>query len=393
MNNTPPQQHLSLWTAVIINMNAMIGAGIFSVPHALFLHAGPAGIITCILVTLGIWCLAYSFAELARRYPGEGSFYRYASQWGGNIAGSTATLCYLIGMTIGMGLLARVTGDLLYEIIPQAPLMWSIVIIALLALLNVKGLRISTLGQRLLIAATLIPMGIITLLCLLHASPQNLVPFAPHGITALILATKIVIFGFFGFECAASLAPLLANPEQDLPRAITRSVILVGCIYLIFITAIMLALPSTAGHSTASLPKMLMHIMPHAAWLVTLVRFSIISALLGTLHAMLWAASSLLVSLNKQIRVLHPFTSSHGILIISGGIIAAAALITNLDLFFSLTALAVVFAYASALITLVHPRSTPSLPRTTRLYAWLGIFTTALIAASALSGIIETFFT
>jgi APA family basic amino acid/polyamine antiporter len=388
------KKYLSLSTAIIINMNAMIGAGIFSIPHALLLHAGPAGIITCLLTTLGIWCLAFSFADLATQYPGEGSFYHYAERWGGSLAGSFSSLFYMVGMMIAMGLLTQVTGNLIYELLPVgSPLIYSLLLVIALLLFHVQGVTLSSHGQQLLIAATLIPMSIIIILCLTHASFDNLLPFAPYGFLPIITATKIVIFGFFGFECTASLTPFLHNAKQNLPRAITRSVVLVGALYLLFTAAIILALPPSIHHHETSLPQLLAQALPQARGLLSLVRLAIISALIGTLHAMLWAASNLLSSISRKLitQTKYTFNPAQSLCILCIGILLSCITISQLDLFFSLTALAVVIAYGLALITLLHPRSAPAtLSTASKIRTWIGLAMLMIIAICALQSIMHS---
>src|SRR5690606_30021801 len=105
-------------TATIVCMNAMIGAGIFSVPVALQSEVGPAGLITYLFVILAVWCIALSLARVAALYPQEGSFYTYARQWGGNKIGAAAACSYLIGLVIAMGLLAQIAASYLQTFIP-----------------------------------------------------------------------------------------------------------------------------------------------------------------------------------------------------------------------------------------------------------------------------------
>ena len=78
---------IGLWTAVIVGANAMIGAGIFTIPIALQAQTGPIGLLTFAFVIVAVLCLALSFSRVAALYPSEGSFYIYAKQWGGHTVG------------------------------------------------------------------------------------------------------------------------------------------------------------------------------------------------------------------------------------------------------------------------------------------------------------------
>src|SRR5437870_2808444 len=113
------QQKIGVATATIIGMNAMIGAGIFGIPIALSIKAGPIGIVTTLLVALSVLFIALSLARVAELFPVEGSFYTYAKQWGGHVMGLISAGAYLIGLTIAMGLLTQKAGVYLQHYFPS----------------------------------------------------------------------------------------------------------------------------------------------------------------------------------------------------------------------------------------------------------------------------------
>src|SRR3990167_6799424 len=216
---------LGLTTATIISMNAMIGAGIFAIPVAFANSVGPAGIITCALVAVAIWFIGQSFARTAQLFPEEGSFYAYAKQWGGHRMGLLASGLYLVGLLIAMGLLTQMVGNYLaeYNLGISAYALGLFTLVAL-TLLNSIGVSVSKFVQHVLIACTVFSLVTTTVVCLSKASLNNLVPFAPYGAFSIIQAIPVVIFAFFGFECAASLFSVIDKPEQNIPKAFTYAI-------------------------------------------------------------------------------------------------------------------------------------------------------------------------
>src|SRR5438445_3755684 len=91
---------ISLATATIVGMNAMIGSGIFTAPATMAAYVGPAGIVAYIIVVASVWFLAQSLARMAQLYPEEGSFYTYTKQWAGHTFGMIACFSYLFGLII-----------------------------------------------------------------------------------------------------------------------------------------------------------------------------------------------------------------------------------------------------------------------------------------------------
>ena len=64
---TDHKKKIGVTTATIVGMNAMIGAGIFTLPAALGAYIGPAGIITTLFVAIAVWFLALSMNNITRR--------------------------------------------------------------------------------------------------------------------------------------------------------------------------------------------------------------------------------------------------------------------------------------------------------------------------------------
>lgn len=390
-------QKIGVATATIIGMNAMIGAGIFTLPSELGSAIGPACIITTILVAIAVWFMALSIARLAALYPQAGSFYTYASQWGGHLMGLISSGAYLIGLLIGMGLLCRAAGIYLHIYIPQLTVnQLALLTLFIFTLLNMFGVALSSLGQYILIILTVFPLLATTIMCFTKANFSNLIPFAPYGYENILLGSRIVIFSFFGFECASSLAPRLYNPEKDAPRAITYALVLVAVIYLAFITSLILAVPLNLFSSPdASVIIPLKHIFPTNRWLLEGIHISILAAILGTIHSMIWSASVLFLSLLKL------FKSTYAHKLIKSGIITNKTIVLFVGIcilasfltfkqrqFFDFTALFIVFAYATSIITLLtikKERNFKSLFITI-----MGLITTSAIFLFALAGIIKT---
>lgn len=298
------QAKIGVTVATIVGMNAMIGAGIFSVPAALASFVGPAGILTYTFVIIAVWCLGTSIARLAQLFPQEGSFYIYAKQWGGHTAGLLSAGSYLLGLLIAMGLLAQVAGTYLHAYFPFiSSFFWGIILLCMLTLLNAFGVVLSEVGQIILICTTLFPLILTTIMCFTKANINNLFPFMPYGLTNVFAATRAVIFGFFGFECAASLFSIVKNPEKNVSRALTYAVSIVGVIYLLFVMSLILAVPLNLFSPTLPLSETLCIIFPHNRWIINCIHLSILSAIIGTVHSMIWSSSALLLSYFKQFKL------------------------------------------------------------------------------------------
>lgn len=354
---------IGVTTATIIGLNAMIGSGIFSAPATMAAQAGPACIIAYGLVAVCVWFIALSLARLTQLYPEEGSFYVYAKQWAGHTVGMLTIGAYFVGLLIAMGLLSQMAGQYLQSFFPSLSA-YTLGLIALAALvaLNMFGVVLSQLGQHILIVCTVFPLIAITLLCLTKANLANLTPFAPYGLTSVLKATRVVIFGFFGFECASSLFNIVQNPEKNVPRALTYSIIIIGIIYTLFVSSLILSTPlSLFADPFTPLSDTLILIFPNKSWLLGVIHFAILSAIIGTIHSMIWASSNLLTLIaqrfeSKSIQNLvrrGMFSARMSVLLVGLCICISYVTLKNPNLFFSLTSLFIVSAFILSMITLL----------------------------------------
>lgn len=395
MTNT--QNHkIGAITATIINMNAMIGAGIFATPAKLATSAGPAGILTYIFVIAAVLFMALSLAKVAQIYPQEGSFYNYAYNWGGHNMGLLATACYTIGVIIALGLLTQVAALNLHTYIPSLSVnTLGIILILLVMALNIIGVRFMQVGQIFLLSCTLFALIATTILGFIKADVSNLHPFMPHGVSSLVGALSTAIFAFFGFEAATSLVNIVKDPKRNVPKAVTYSVLVVGIIYLAFISALILGVP--ARYFTAAnmpLSETIVTAFPGYAWLAKIIGIAILTALIGVLQSMSYAVSSLAFSFFKILKskFANNLTQSHTgfkaiIVFISTLTLINFLSIKSMGLFFNLTAIFIVFAYASAILNLVIKKHDKSLAQ--KAITYMGLITAAIIFISAFQGLIQ----
>ena len=357
---TDPSQKIGLLTATIVGMNAMIGAGIFTTPNAL--AAGPASILTFAFVAFSVWCMAQSIARVAQLFPQEGSFYAYVRPWGGHAMGLFAATCYLMGIVIAMGLLTHAAGEHFVRYAPSCSAQFlggSCLIV--LTFLNLFGVSLSSISQRILIVLTVFPLLATTALCFTKASFSNLVPFAPNGMKSILEQSRTVAFAFFGFESIASLFTIISDPQKNLPRAISYSLLAVAGLYLLFVFSLILAIPL---HFFSEYPgpvsNALIHVFPGKDWVIECIHVSSLFAILGTLHSMIWASGALTLSFFKKIRacatqqlLVCGAINKQSTTILIGGCIFGSFYLLSSTLFFSLTALFLITSYVLAMITLL----------------------------------------
>lgn len=362
--STENSQKIGLATATIVGMNAMIGAGIFSMTSQLASGTGPASILSYLFAFFAVWFIAQSFARAAYIWPQEGSFYIYARQWGGHTLGLLAAGAYLFGFLIAMALLCKIAGVYLHDIFPSVSSIYlGLLTLVILTLLNIMGMALSQIGQYILIIFTVFSLLTTTGLCLTKIDFANLFPFMPYGPLSIIQGTRIAVFGLFGFECITSLYTIVENPETNVPKALQSSLLLVGIIYLCFISSILISIPLTVFtcSTNVTIPQALQTLFPNNPFIVHLIRFSILSAIIGTIHSMIWSGSELFVSYCKKFNSLWIknlvesgyITQKSGVLFCGFIMLICFTTITEIDLFFTLTNILLFFAFITTMTALL----------------------------------------
>ena len=94
-------------------------------------------------------------------------------------------------------------------------------------------------------------------------------------------------------------------------------------------------------------------VFPHQNILVNLVHIAVLSAIIGTLHAMIWSASVLLQTTATKITQQLSFSPTIYNVFVGSAIATTYATISDLDTYFSLTVISIVSAYTLSLLTLL----------------------------------------
>jgi APA family basic amino acid/polyamine antiporter len=229
---------LGLWSATALVVGHAIGVGIFLTP------AGLIGALASPALTLGLWLVcgalvlvgAFTFGELASRYPHAGGLYIYLREaWGERVAflyGWQALLIMDPGVTA-----ALTTGASQYLVVlwPSAKGFENSIAIAtiwILAALNMLGLRFSAGVFGVMTGFKLLALAAIVLLAFtvgdghwsnFGASPAGRAG-APPLAEALALGLVSVFFSFAGFWELGRIAGDVRNPERTLPLAFALGV-------------------------------------------------------------------------------------------------------------------------------------------------------------------------
>ncbi|WP_410873014.1 APC family permease [Nocardia sp. A7] len=220
----------------------VLGAGVYVLVGSVARESGGAVWLPLLTALVLATLTAGSYAELATKYPRAGGSAHYVTTAFGPAAGSFVGFCMLAAGIVSVGALARAfAGDYLQALITVPTLMVVVVFLALLAALNIRGIK-ESLGAN--VVATLIEVGGLLLIIGLGAwvmlrgdadlDRLTQVGTAEHGAIGAVLAGSVLAFySFVGFETSVNLAEEVKDPRRSYPTALFGALLTAGVVYVL----------------------------------------------------------------------------------------------------------------------------------------------------------------
>ena len=269
---------------VVLGVGGMLGAGVFAAFGPASAIAGTYALVGVVLASLLAACSAFSTADQARAFPGDGAGYRYTSQllgpWPGRMAGSASIAGRLAAA-------AAIAGTFGTYVTPSRPLLGALGALAVAVALDVVGFRLNRKLNWAVVAIVVVALALVVATC--FAVPPPPIINAPDADQPMGLLTSagILVFAFLGFERIT--APGLDEPSFTARRlwlAIPVSLVLVLGVYLAVGAAVFRQLgPTRLALSPAPLLDAV--ISADGQWIVPLVSVgaavATVAALLGVL--------------------------------------------------------------------------------------------------------------
>jgi amino acid transporter len=221
---------------VIINLNIIIGTGVFINTTELAKRAGLLGGLCYIIVGLLLFPLILSFVKLLQLYP-SGGFYAFCSRSIHPLVGFLSTWCYFFAKLSSGTLAIHIFTLLMQKTFPAltciSPLTFDILILCLLLALNMLNVKTGSRIQGWLMILKLFPLFLVIASGFLLLQNDNLTPINQlwEGIPSAI---PLVLHALLGFEVACAISRNLKNPEVDGPRSILISYGIVIIIYMLY---------------------------------------------------------------------------------------------------------------------------------------------------------------
>jgi basic amino acid/polyamine antiporter, APA family len=276
---SPASPRLSLFGASALGVASMLGAGVFVVfaPAAelagsyLFLAIAIAGVVASLN--------ARSMRQLSKVFPRAGGAYAFGKEYLSSAWGFLAGIAFILGKVGSVAAIALVAASYIY---PEAKVEVAFASLALMTGINLLGINRTATGALLLSVPT------VALLLLVGISGFQVAEVESQGqssIEGVLPAAALIFFAFAGYARVATLGPEVKNPSENIPKAITLSLVFVIAIYFLVANALQAQLGKALQFSIAPIQDFAAIALP---WLpAQLVVVVAATACLGSLLSLL----------------------------------------------------------------------------------------------------------
>ncbi len=255
------RRDMGFWSAFALVVNLQLGSAIFLLPRSLSAY-GLWGALSWIISGLGALSLSHIFSVLSNHHPMVGGPHVYIEQAFGKRCGFYAGWTYWVVawisstplILVGTTAVESIMGDfgVWGRLILQMTVLWS------LMSLNIRGAKLSGLGEIIFSILKVSPLVIIPFLGVRYFDWNILKePTEIPVFSALSSASLMTFWGFVGLEAGTTIADCVKNPKIIIPRALFWGTLLVVILYFINTISIFGIVPrsilSTSDNAYAAL--------------------------------------------------------------------------------------------------------------------------------------------
>jgi APA family basic amino acid/polyamine antiporter len=410
-----------------LGIGAIIGAGIFSTVGtaaaggADHIGAGPALVLSFVLVAIACGFAALCYAEFAAMVPVSGSAYTYAYAtlgelvawiigWDliieyavGNVAVAISWSGYFQELLRGLGMELPVWLGIDYrtavqsaarvaeaqaanvdpatlgmvairgaEALAQAPeilglpLVFNLPAFAIVMLVTwvlVRGISESAWLNTAMVVLKLAIIGFFLAVGFFYIRPDNWTPFMPNGFAGVSSAAAIIFFAYIGFDAVSTAAEETRNPQRNMPIGMIGSLVVCTVIYIAVAVVLTGLLPWTQLGTAEPLATAFSALGMN--WTAGIISLGAVFATTSVLVVFQLGQPRIFFSMARDgllpgwaARVHPVYRTPHVTTILTGVLVALSAGVANIDEIVQLTNIGTLFAFVLVAVGILVLRRT-----------------------------------
>jgi len=346
------KRSIGLWSAVAINVGAIIGGGIFVVTGIVAGYAGSALIVSMIIAGAIAFITAWSFAKLTAWQPVEGGVYEYGRQLVSPYAGFLAGWMWLVANTFTG---AAVSLGFAYYLTAAFPGLPTGIVAAAMCLvftgLNLAGAKESARVNNVLVAVKLAVLAFFVAFGIFHLNTGNFVPFTPLS-SGVLYGTFFIFFAYGGFARVSVVAEEIKDAKRNVPRALLYSLGISMVVYVL-VGLVAVGLLGPVGLSGSPSPLSAAIGITGSSLAVQIVLIGGLVATASVLLTAILGVSRMSYSMARRgdfpsalARLHHKFLTPYYSIVVTGVLMAGLALFADLKSVVAVSTFALLFNYS-----------------------------------------------
>ena len=245
---------IGTWGLAAGIVNVTVGGGIFRLPAGVAAAVGPAAPLAYLACTIAMGLIVLCFAEAGSRVAMTGGPYAYIETAFGPFVGFVSGALLWVCITLALSAVSTFFADSLLALVPALGATGRrialVVVLAVLAGANVRGVGGVTRFNALATVAKLLPLILLVLVGLVAMRWSNLAWHGAPSAGSVSRASVLLIFAFLGIESALVPSGEVRDPARTVPRAIFLAMAAVAVLY----AAIQLVAQGLLGDALADDP-------------------------------------------------------------------------------------------------------------------------------------------
>jgi APA family basic amino acid/polyamine antiporter len=343
---------IGLWSAVAINVGAIIGGGIFVVTGIVAGYAGSALIVSMVIAGVIAFITAWSFAKLTAWQPVEGGVYEYGRQLVSPYAGFLAGWMWLVANTFTGAAVSLGFAYYLTSAFPNLPtnLVASSLCLAFMAL-NLVGARESANVNNVFVAIKLAILAFFVIFGILHVNTGNFTPFVPLS-SGVLYGTFFIFFAYGGFARVSVVAEEIKDAKRNVPRALLISLGISMVVYIL-VGFVAVGLVGPVGLAGSASPLSTAIGVTNNSFAIQIVSIGGLVATASVLLTAILGVSRMAYSMARRndlpsalARLHHKFLTPYNAILASGVLMAILVLFIDLKSVVAVSTFALLFNYS-----------------------------------------------